>query len=507
MLTIYSGVLPNVKHNTHFYFNDLATYKAHILSLASANKNYELDNYRINNGYISIKQEANFDYNSVTYAILDENYNKLCYLVDRVVIQSGYVILYVSVDLWASYIYKAHISDIFINKCNRNIGEGIYTPIKVTKGNKESRRAIGNYANDDDDYGNMNDSRFALVIALNYNAKQNITGTDTIATTSLFAIDLDTIRTTYDAIQNDLSYKMGSIGLASDFAGGVYGVGASFSKNDATTLKAWVIDKRLISKSDLAINITSASLVASGRDITITARKLRTSQLSTDFHIEKRLNEYTLFGGINNGLELSRFTQGNYYNVYLRVYCNVNNIEVVAYDGINQKDITDSFELILTNNVSVTTELRHIFKSINLAFGSLKAYMKGGNAGALMQGGATITGMLATEFSVNSQVIGNGDVEALMNRPSYVGFVNCPYVFIYYNSAINEETLARTEGANFNLFYNSEFSNLFNYDLLGTLEGFEDTYLKGYASIDGIPNDARQHIQDTILEGVYLQKL
>lgn len=526
MLTIYSGVTPNVKHNTHYYFNVLATYKAHILSLANAHKDYALNNYRINNGYISITQESNFDYNSVTYAILDEDFNKVCYLVDRVLIQSGYVTLYVSVDLWASYIYKARITDIFINKCNRNIGEGIYTLIKATKGDLIIKIATGSYVNDDDGHGYMNDSRFSLVIALNYNAKQNITGSDTIATTSLFAIGLDVLRNAYDALKGDrpvqeegesdsdyqirlnqwleslYSYNFGSIGIASDFAGGVYGVDASFSKNDARTLKAWIIDNRLINESGLNINISSASLITSGHTFTISARKINTSDLRTSFSLLKRLNEIAYFGGLNDGFEVTRFTQGDYYNVRLRVFVNVSDLRIIAYDGNNQKDITDAFELVLTNNVSITTPIRAVATALEKSVGAYKSIVKSGYVGALN----ALAGLVG-EYGIDQQIIGNGDAEAIMNMRYNVGLVKPPYNFTCYTSANDEEALARTEGADFNLYFSGNFDTLFNYSLLGNLQDFNDTYLKGYASVDGIPNDARAYIQDAILEGVYLQQL
>ena len=524
LLSLYHNIQPN-KNNTYYLHTGLSTFKGFLAPYLS--RELTADNYRINANIIKINNAGLYSYDNITYAceeVIENDTTKYIrfYFVDAVTYQSGYATLTISIDLWATYISQAQITNIHVTRCNRLIDKPIFDNVKVAydkplllsvdSDGAQNGIATPTYLNT---YMNIN--RYYLVMAINYNAKQNLTGDNVASTTSLFGIRLDAIRNAYiEGIDPetatgedfDLYYNKSAVEMARDFAGGVFGIASTgFSKNDARVVSAYIIDSTFISTSGWTTSLSSVSIYKKGEK-TIEAQFLETKQYTDSLYIRNISLNYKVFAGLNyGGLQLNRIDNESYVKVYIRVTCNVSNVEVTLIQGDNQEDITSAFELTITNNVSQTTPLRAIANAVgrtaSLIGGAKKGYEKAGALGAGASVAESLAGMVA-DYSINSQVRGNGD--AVITYGGYQTYVLVPYKACAYVSIDDENENARNKGANFSK-YISSLNDLLtnnNYTLLGSGSRI-NTFVSASCNVDGIPSEASDFIKNTLLNGIYLE--
>lgn len=524
-LYLYRDITPNI--NVFLFFNSYTTLKTYLST--KLDKTLNIDNYRFNNNSIQVKS---FNVNdNITYAIeeeTDENNNILrwrAYHVISSIFQSGYYIFETKIDLWNTYFLKASISDIVVNRCNRLIDIPVFDNIRGTTGqesnlsvdsnNEYNGIATADYLNV---YRNIN--KYYLVMIINFNAKQSITGDNQASTTSVFAINLRDIRLKYiEGIdpqqtltdeEERLYYDLSAVEMARDFAGGIFSIDSTgFAKNDAKLINAYILDQAFINNSGWETSFESVSLLTR-RTLSLNALILETSDVEKPLYIRSlNLNKEIYVGRCHGGLKLNRIINENYAIVYIRTIIGASSIEVDISQGDNQEDITPNFELVITNNVSQDTPLRSIAKAIGRTGKTTsdikKGYEKGGALGAIgssMENLASLVG----DFSLQREIRGSGD--ALNAYKGYQDYVLIPYKATAFSSIDDEEANARINGATFSTRIAS-ITSLFDtpsYTLLGS-NVLSETYLRATCKINRIPSEAIEYFTRLFASGLYLKDI
>ena len=253
MLYLYKQISPNLD-DIHYYFNTPTQYKNALIS--SLVKSVDIDNYRINTNVIKVTLDTTLTEaiaDTITYAIDERVENNVityfrCYHVNRINIQSGFVILMCSVDLWASYLYKASITNLNVTRCNRNIGVGLLDEMTGTKGTyTRSYCAVnGRTSGSNNELWAINYAY--IVFALKLNISQNTDGA--ISRIRLFAFNLGTLKALYyqkavdahaDANGLFTASIQNPVELAKDLVSGIYGIKGYNGFGLTTTLNAVVL--------------------------------------------------------------------------------------------------------------------------------------------------------------------------------------------------------------------------------------------------------------------------
>ena len=550
MLSLYKEITPNID-NKHYYFSSISQYKTALAS--NFVKSVTLDNYRINTNIIKVKLD-----NTITEAIADtltyaiderEDTNHVvtyfrCYHVNRIVIQSGYVSLYCSVDLWASYFYKATISNLVVNRCNRNIGTGLLDDLTGTKEEATRYYAYTNGVSNGPSITNqlMDRDKVYIVFALKFNIAQNSAGS--VSRIGLYAFKIKTLVTNiYNAnkqIINDNDSDavkiqkrthnfnwtiINPIDVAIDVVSGIYGIsginkwGTSGTLN-ATVIGAWFSDSILTKSSNLEIK-TKANWL-NYTDVTIEPYEVARYEYTRELTITNDFDKQLYVGTMQNGLKLQRTTEST-IKVCIKTIASNDKLNVIAYQGDTQQDITDAFSVALgTTDGDVTAErqaLEIVQNSIKF-FGAGLAVAKGGSAGGIasviaLQGAtSSVVGSLERSQHIGNMV--NGGDGAIAYWRNYTGQdtttpennlntpVTNPYVINAYDSINDEKANARLYGAKFSEL--TIFSSVFTASLLGT-GTLSDTLIKATCNVEKIPTDAIDLIKSKLQNGIYLINL
>ena len=540
MLHLYKNITPNTD-DRHYYFTTPTQYKMAIAS--NLVKSVALDNYRINTNVIKIAldntlTEAIAD--TLTYAIDERVDNNVityfrAYHVNRIAIQSGYVILYCSVDNWASYLYKATISNLVVTRCNRNIGTGILDDIVGTKGAySRSYCAVSGHTSGSNNELWNNDDVYA-VFALKFNIIESADGA--ISRIRLFAFNIRTIRQLYyqkavDAGATGIDLFNASIQnpieLIKDLLSGIYGIKGYNGFNVQTTLKAVVIGAWLMNSittiTDDNTEIASNWHRQYAGDILIHPLEVLDQERTTTLTITNDYDKQFYVGTLQNGLKLERTTDAT-INVIIKFIPSTDKISVIAYQGDHQQDITSAFAITIgttDGDISAERAMLSAFESAIKVIGSGLAMVKGatsGNALALAIGINSLAGSVGDVVGksrsnhIGGQVSG-GDGSIAFNR-YYGGDIDHPeqnallptanpYVVNGYTSINDEKANVRLYGAKFSEL--TTFASVFSASLLGT-GTLTDTFIQATCNVDNIPTDASDTIKNKLKSGIYLINL
>lgn len=532
--------MPN-NNNLHYLFTTLTSYKTALTSYLA--KSVTLDNYRINTNVIKVKidetlTEAIAD--TLTYAIderIENNVTKYfrCYHVNRVTIQSGYVILNCSVDYWASYLLKAQFSKINVLRCNRRVGIGMLDELDGTYGNvTRSYCAITGYSS-----GSNNElydrSKVYIVFALKYNIAQNSAGS--VSRIGLYAFNLtDLVTRLYNAqSDSDPNKKYYSIvnpvQLAVDVVSGIYGVngvnmwGITGTLN-AVVIGAWFTDNVACIMSENTQIKTKANW-HNFNDVTITPYEVITAEATKTLTITNDFNKQFYIGTRQNGLKLKRTTEAT-ISVNIKTIPSEDKLTIIAYQGDNQQDITDAFSVVVgTTDGDITTERQvlDVVQNSIRAVGGAIALGKGlssGNGFATALGVTNLAGGLADDIGKGrSNHIGNmvkGGDGALAYYRVFTGQdldnptnnlntpITNPYVINAFASINDENVNVRLYGAKFSEAMAS-LASVFTHNLMGSGSNNDPTYLQANVNVDGIPTEASDKIKASLQQGINLINL
>lgn len=505
MLYLYKQETPNT--DKFYYFTSTSQYKTALsTNLVSS---VTLDSYRINANTIKVKlsttiTEAVAD--TLTYAI-DERVDAnnvvtyfRCYHVNSIMIQSGYVVLNCSIDLWASYFYKASISNINVNKCNRNVGIGVYDTIRGTKSETASFF----------DGNTIVPEKVSIVFTLNYNVKQNVLNSN--SSTQLFAIDVKTLK----ALASDYP-NVSALDIAISFVSGITGVAATgwgfTTYNDAQVLSAWLIDNTyLLTNSSNYVSVHSVNeyMDANGVDQNVYAVVPSILDKTKTISIDPNYNYYV--GTRQNGLKIQRTTATSVDVKYRYIY-GQSDLKVLVIQGDNMQDITEAFSVDLTINQGNVTGIKAVAKTMGI-FMNTFAGMYGVATGKPTAAVLGISNLAKSTFNEVADVSGGkyvngGDGYLTFYQIISIGLtatLHNPYCIVTYESNIDEAMNARHNGAYYNEVVAS-IASIFTKSLIGVDNNFTDTYIMASLHVDNIPNEAADFIKLKFASGIYLINL
>lgn len=503
-LYLYRGVTPNTPSSVSYIYE---TYENYINAFQNyLVKTFELNNYRINNNVLKVSSEGIEDLtDELTYVIVydaDKGYFK-AYHINSVMLQSGMMIISLSVDYWATFNSRFNSREILVNKCNRNIGTGIYDDIEAVNGSREINRLYTDLAG-----GYINNDNVGIVIQVEFNASQNVANNDRISMTQLFALDIASIKSEFSTNDDALL-------VARDYVGGIYGVTAGvlgFATNDAKVIKAWVVDYRQIDVglggARTQIEFHSKCRYSSGNEKKIKFYYCLPSIKTVSVLIPDTLydiNKKFVMGTYNDGINVTRFTSEELTINY--TYIIDDSVKVIVSQGDNEKDITNGFELELTTNSLVETSLRRLAKAVSKTASASSQILKPLEEGNLLNAGISGASTLASlvgSFGVSSAVGGgNGLTTFFTKRGALLGACYSPYVLTTWASINNEMDRLEYNGANFNKIIGG-------LDILKTIPPIKDEYSRYYIKGSFVnrlitaSTEATNEINSMIENGVYL---
>ena len=530
MLYLYKGITPNL-NNIHYLFTTLEKYKTALTS--GLVKSVTLDNYRINTNIIKVKIDTSLsegDANKITYAI-DERTNFFrCYHVNRVMIQSGYVILNCSVDYWATYLLIAQFSNINVLRCNRQIGVGMLDELDGTAG--ETTRTycpVTNYSS-----GTNNElydrSKVYIVFALKYNIDQTPTGAS--SRIGLYAFNLkDLVTDLYnaqsDSDPNKKYYSLTNpVQLAVDVVSGIYGIEGAMWWGGTGTLNANVIGAWFSDSISaiLAEHITVKTKPCWNNfyDVTLTPYEVRKVEVTKTLSIPNDFNKQLYVGTRQNGLKLRRTTEEN-ISVTIRTIPSEDKLTIIASQGDNQLDITDAFSVtvgMVDGDITAERMIIDLFSNAVRAIGSAIALGKGvadENSFAMALGVTSMAGNVADDLgkgrSTHTGNLVKGGDGALAYYRLFTGQdldtptnnlntpITNPYIVNAYASINDEKVNVRMYGAKFNNKVSS-LASIFTSTLLGTGNVNDYTYIRASVLVDGVPSDASDIIKAKLQQGI-----
>ena len=479
MIYLYRNKLPNYDENTHYFFTDIRDY---VNALGEPALSFEEDRYTLNGNIAEVKMPLISDVDNVTYIAWYNVGTWRFFFVRSAVYQSGYVIFTLDVDLWATNIARATLSNIRVTRCNRNIGVGVYDPIPSSVGREFSR--LG------DDI-NVNDLAIVYVVAF-------ATGVSSIlvnnAGTSMgvFVQEMNTdVPEGTNAFDNWL-------GLVS----GIYSAQATIGDLDANVLKAYIVPKSVLAVKTGTVPIFNVKTPSFSGTLTPTY-EAAPFIFPARFDIDIDPNKKYFVGTKHAGVELVRTTQPT--SVIYNYIVKQDGLQVIVQQGDRMLDITDAFAVGLTSNDGNFTATERVARTLQVVGGIASGAFQ------IMQGGAGyVTGALTAANALTS-VVEQGNAryaqggDGVSTFRALTGAAQSPY-YIQSNESINNEAAnARLYGATFNQQVES-IDAIFDASLLGT-GTLTDTYFAAEVRVDGVQTDARDVIAAAIRGGIYAAKL
>ena len=527
-LVLYKGTAPNKDNGLHIIAKKILAYAQSLTPNIYKTINADKFTYNDNLIILAANEVTEKDLDEVTYAVvytrkdgetLDDTYaNMRCLFVTSSFFQSGKAYLKCKVDLWGTHICNGFIHDLHINRCNRNIANGIYDTIKNGKGHTELIRLNPK---------TMQLADVSCVFALEFNEVQNEAFGRVITKTGLFYFTLqdlyDHVHTSHPEHDTDEIIEK-----TIDMVGGVYALvaGAWGQETKAQVLKMWLVPTAAITAGTYAYfpktacRVTGANggtlpwcvLVKPSHYVEQIDMKAKLDYPATDWKFY--LPQYHIeFGTPYRGMPISRFTQET--NITIHYVFDNADVRVYVEDGLRQHDISEGFEISMTTNNSSQTSLEILSKTMSnftsLVAASTKGFAAGGVGGAIAGAGLTGLGILKANSPtkpINSITTGDG---ALTFSKGSANEVNYPYCLMVTESNGDELDHAMIYGAEFDLnIYDIYGFNLTSYAYLGrganvpyggTFIAVDDFF------IDNVPSDAEAYIRAELARGVWLKVL
>ena len=481
MVYLYKNKLPNYAENTHYFYTAVDNY---VNSLGVEFLRFEEDRYTINGNIAEIELPAITDVDNVTYIAWNNGGAWRFFFVRSAVYQSGYAIFTLDIDLWATYIARAKLSNIRVTRCNRNIGVGVYDPIPSSIGREFSR--LGGEIN-------VNDLAIVYVVAF-------ATGVSSIlvnnAGTSLgvFVQEMEN--------DDDLPEGKKLFDWWLEIVSGIFAAEATIGDLDANLLKAYIVPKSVLAIKTGTVPVFKVKTPSFSGTLTPTYEAA--PYIFTErFNVTIDPNKKYFVGTKHAGVELVRTTQPT--TVFYNYIVKQDGLQVIVQQGDRMLDITDAFAVGLTSNDGNFTATERVARTLQVVGGIASGAFQ------IMQGGAGyVTGAL-TAVNALTNVVEQGNAryaqggDGVSTFRNLSGAAQSPYYIQTNESIDNEAANARLYGATFNQQVTS-VDDIFGAALLGT-GTLTDTYFAAEVRVDGVPTDARDVIAAAIRGGVYAVKL
>lgn len=517
-LRLYRNVQPNKGENTHIIAESVADYVAHF----DAVKTIPFNNYRINGNRVLVSRSGSLidliASQKITYIIDydDEEVDYLrCYFVQRVTDESGFIVFEVVLDNWGTYFHSATFNFMHVTRCNRDLANGIYDAVKTTKG---ATLPIHLMPYD------LALSQVTAVFLLEYNVSENLFGGNQITKTSLFGLNLQAI---YDLIHGvQPSYdNIDIVQKVIDVIGGIHAVGGSIggvgkATLSAHVLKMWLVPSNTINYTNLGVQrLVTKCMLTNGADTDINSvYTIGAAHIVTALDMKAALPDPSLWadylpqyhievGTLFRGMPIRRFTKET--SVYVHYVYTNSSVNVYIEEGLQQEDITESFEVTITLNNATETALMSATKSIAKIAGGIasvaKGYAKGGYAGAATAASLYGLTMLQGNQPQPLQAIGSGDGALTFSQNSPTS-LNNPYFLMLTPSNNDELENAYYFGVQYDL-YNKDFADIQTKSLIGlpaASQSKEGTFIQAdEMQIEGVNGEAVEYITKELQRGIW----
>lgn len=489
MVYLYANKLPNYGINTHVLFSNFAAYNEW---LGTPIMQFDEDRATINGNIAEIAIPAGGSWEEITYLSWNNGGTWRYYFVRSSVWQSGYAILSLELDYWATFIPFANISNIVVKRCNRAIGRGVYDDIAVTFGGSPLRL--------DDSEMTEEQINVVFVVAM-ATGKSTILSNQAATALGIYRFNVGDIPT-----PDPMPAGFSKLSEALDRVSGITSVsifdGSTVIQVDANVLKAYIVP----SSMTLSSNIYTPKFNYVGRYSRGEFHPTATiAQGEVKRHLTININpNYKYYVGTRyNGLEITRETETTGIS-YCFIY-GQDSLKVRVEQGDKMLDITNAFEVGLTSNDGNYTSMQKIAGLLQSISGVTSGAFQIASGGVGYVSGALTIGnsLLALSKEGNARYSPGGD--GLSNFLPNISSNAPPYYATIYSSTIDEKAHARLYGATFNEQI-SAIDSVFNFELLGAGD-LNDTFISADCRIDGIPLNARDVIAEAFSNGIYIIKV
>lgn len=491
MVYVYFNKLPNYRQNTHAFFTDFTKYNEW---LGTPGMTFPEDRYTINGNVAEIYIPAAGDWQKITYLAWDNGGTWRYYFVRSSVWQSGYAVLSLELDEWATYLPFAQINNIRVNRCNRKIGNGVYDDIPVTSDFQPLTL----------DKRSLTENQLAIVFVVAMTTgKSTILENNAGTALATYALNVISIPTPEPAPPG-----FRKLFYAIDYVAGIIATtqlapdGEHTIELDANVLKAYIVPAEMVKSRGTAVpTFKYTGRYGSG----MFSPDLEADQVCLRNNVNIPIDpNYKYFAGTRySGLEIVRETANT--NITYEFIYGQDGLQVIVRQGDKTLDISSAFEIGLTSNDGNFTATQKMAASLQVIGGLASASFQiaAGGAGYVTGTLAAMNALTGLVKHGNARYSPAGDglttfLDALDNNTQ-------PYRAVICRSISDEKAHARLYGATFNKQIAS-IADVFTFDLLGEGE-LTDTLLAADCRIDGIPTEARDLIAGTIADGVYLTKI
>ena len=476
MLYLYQGVNPNTAHGTYYYFTSTQNY---INALPAPVQTLNENDYRYTGGEVRVAMQNITNAKTITYARVSNAAGEWFYHVTGVEYVSGYAVLSLMPDLWATYLADADFSEIMATRCNRNIGGGTYDDIELTVS-----RTVAALSTD--------------VPALSIVAVMAVaTGTSSILTNNS-ATYLGLYEFQFSKLSPPEGVSIFDYAVA--LIAGIFSAKATVGDLPAAVLKAYIVPH-----SALAVRVGASLPQFNSKSIygsfSVTPEtEVAPFSYPVAFDLSIDPNYEYIVGTALDGMRVPR-TVGQQRVIYTYT-TKQDGITVTVRIGDEVKDISDQFSVGLTSNDGNYTMQERIASALNI-IGNLSS----GAFQVVSGGSGVVTGALAIGSSFNNI--------ARVVKPSYSaggdglntfrllgGVAGNPYKVQKFQSARDEGARARIYGTKCATPLNS-ISDAFTPALIGT-GSMADTFLACDCKVQGVPGDAQNEIAQALSDGVHL---
>ena len=481
MLYIYKNITPNFENGTHYIYENFSDY---LTKLGTPFLTISKNSYQINqNQAIITTTDNNANFIDISYLIdYDGNYFK-CYYVNDINLQSGYLMLDLSIDYWGTYISKAKIDDIIVNRCNRNIttATGVFDTISYTKNNVATRIDAPLSMQIDNNFKTkIAISDLWAVFILSY--KEQGTAFGSINSTKIYTFNIDTI---YNKVTNngqspidETTLNANPLYVAQEILTGIYGTRGkvqgsnNFINIDCEILNAYILTGDMLASTSKGIFINVKSLYGEfNGEHAIPVNEVAFETFERNFEINMLYNYNYYFGTRFKGVKLNKMTNNNIVTLSTTIYSN--GVKVIVKQGENQVDITDDFEISLTTNSGDLSELasiRYILKTSSQIIGIRQSDEKNLNRNVIDFTSNQLD-LINNNYSMSQ--IGKGSAINLYfngyingyTPPSNLYYALYPLFTIACESTTDEQKIIELKGANYKVNL-SNITDIFNYNFI-----------------------------------------
>ncbi|MBQ0154592.1 MAG: hypothetical protein KBS70_07395 [Bacteroidales bacterium] len=488
-LHLYKKVTPNASNGIHFITSTLQGLKE---AIGSPWRSFELHDYRITENYIELLSDSpEADVDDITYAIDERDDYYRCYNVLTTQLISGKIRLNIEVDYFGSYIAKCQIDNMRVNRCNRNVGIGIYDEIQATRG--ETFEAL-------DPTNPVTAAQLSIVFVALSEVKRSSIFTNTASSfTAVYSIPfsgLPTMPSNVDVIE-----------WATEVVGGIYGwhtVGSSDVK-DTSIIKAYIVPTNTIHTRLSSLGNFAFDVSCRGYTGVVAAFQCRPGLHQRIFNKTLDVDYEYYVGTTTHGLKAVRTTQDSIRFNYDFI-TKQDGLQVIVKQGSNMEDITSAFEVGLTSNDGNFTTQQKIAQILSTFTNITGAAFSagGGNAAGLLSGTATVASTINDLFkSGNSKYANGGDGVSSYHGGSTGYSLIDPFQCAKYQSCGDEKLHAALYGANYDEPITG-FDQLFESAMIGSAT-VEATFVQMTCNVTKIPNLAKEFIESEFMRGIYVQ--